>query len=216
MKKHICLIGEDLSNSLSKKFYEYMYDCVCTNIECKSLPNLKELAQVFDGIAITSPFKFDAGKQLSKKRPINFVDNMCNAYLTDSDAFMDIVKPVIWNGSHSTKSRRIYVLGHGAMAEMVIRLLKADYKVIQISSRDPFEWEDECLGVINCSKAKKYFHIYIPNAQFYYDMNYNGGYDTEFTIWMKTLNQSAIVVTGYLQLAKQCELNMQIIGAEKK
>lgn len=192
LKVRLALIGCDISHSRSPELYqEFIHSNIHYDlIDCKKgeeIPSLVELAQNYQGINITAPYKTHFLNQVEIhpaclfKTAINTID-LQNGFVATNTDFLAI-KEILQTSLLPIGFDQIYLLGSGSMAQMT-KLILGD-KATQVSrsqgkSPAQFSCSKENTLVINaCSKAMRFSGKLAKNSVFW-DFNYEDPKQQEY------------------------------------
>ncbi len=128
----LALIGKNIAHSKSQQMYEKLlkrsvqYDLLDCENETK-IPTLPQLKESYQGVSITSPYKKFFLKKVSSLEPsglqainaLAFSENNVVGTNTDMLAAREILKKYI-----DEEITKVYLLGDGTMAEILILILK--------------------------------------------------------------------------------------------
>ncbi len=151
--KNYGLIGESLSHSFSKQFFEEKFRkenilATYSNFELESIDEVKDLFDKggLDGLNVTVPYKeailpyldqiSDEAKEIGAVNTVVFENGKTIGYNTDAHGFHQSIKPFLMNTHH-----RAMILGTGGASKAVAYVLqKIGLDVIYIS-RNPTKEE---------------------------------------------------------------------------
>ena len=194
--KRFGLLGKNISHSKSPEIYKEIlkFPFIYKLIDCKSIddvPTLSSLANDFDGINITAPYKQvflelvkidSVATRVGAINCIGFKEKNAFATNTDFEAFKYVYLKNKFN-----EIRKIILLGDGAMANMVsIALQDYGYEYKQFSRKLNgdlnfldyklmADYNDHKLLVINtCSREFVFNPKLKPNSStIFFDLNYS-------------------------------------------
>lgn len=185
--KRLCLIGKNITHSLSPKIYsellhiKHSYQLLDYQNE-NEIPPLITLMKNFDGINITSPYKFHFLDQLDEY-PLNMPVNVLKidkgkliGANTDYEALKIILPSLISN------NEQIIVLGEGAMSQITSKILTNNGAKFEIFSRKNGKLNllenfiNNGAGnklIINSCARDFFYNGNISEETYWYDYNYN-------------------------------------------
>lgn len=141
--KKLALIGSDVSRSLSPLLFKFFYKIGGEECEYSAL-SIDEKAsdelllntiKSFDGVNITSPFKFAAARILGQKGSVNTVVNTPQGRVCASTDGMGLVLALRSFGI-SVKGAKMLVLGTGGAAYSACEALSVEGALIRLKGRD--------------------------------------------------------------------------------
>lgn len=180
------LIGRNIQHSKSKDVYELIlkeevdYHLFDYNSQAE-IPSFTSILNKVPSISITAPYKKYAFEQIDKYvgdfnlntvNAIKIKNSIVYGTNTDAIAFLKIFNKLF------NKFDNVYILGDGAMSDMICALLKdsVNLQVLsrknkKISNSQYYSLTDKVLLINTCSRSFN-FTFNLKNNYYFWDMNY--------------------------------------------
>lgn len=181
----LALLGLNIQHSLSKNVYEKLlrfhvdYDLIDVDI----LPDLYKLAEKYDAINVTAPFKTQVFNRLDIKDEQSTIVQSCNCFILNEGKLIgtntDYLAMQSLLPKYMEDRSSVYILGSGAMARLTREVcLELDYPYCEFSRSLGNLQEiysrrfDQSLVVNCCSRAFLFEPSRVESLKFF-DLNYN-------------------------------------------
>jgi shikimate dehydrogenase len=240
MKKIYGLIGEKLSHSFSKSFFENKFqslniDCVYENFELETISQINDVFNVSDlaGLNVTIPYKEavipfldeldESAKSVGAVNCIQIKNGKHIGHNTDVFGFRQMIKPFL-----ESHHERALILGKGGAAKAVAYVLKDLGLAVFFVTRNPkeendFSYDDvneammhSCGIIVNTTPVGMFPDIENAPAipyEYLSDQNLVVDliYNPKETLFMKKAKSvGAIAINGETMLHQQAEKSWEI------